>query len=60
MPFGSGVLWRIWPTGEARGERPPEAEVVPLTGWVGLPPLGEAIGVVKQAKAAVKKALQRD
>ena len=60
MPLGSGVLWRIWPTGAERGERPPEAEVVPLTGWVGLPAVGEAIGLAKQAKGAVKKALHRE
>ena len=60
MPLRSGVLWRIWPTGAAHGERPPEAEVVPLTGWVGLPVIGEAIGLAKQASSAVKKALHRD
>lgn len=60
MPLGSGVLWRIWPTGAPHGERPPEAEVVPLTGWVGLPVVGEAIGLAKQASSAVKKALHRD
>jgi hypothetical protein len=27
-PLHSGVLWRIWPTGTAQGERPPEAEIV--------------------------------
>ncbi len=47
MPLGSGVLWRIRRTQEPRGERPADPIKVPLAGWVGIPPISEAVGLAK-------------